>query len=67
MTQSVDSSDKRKKQILRIIEQKGMCSMMNTTKWRELKKVISELPFRPPFVIKEVDEDEHPIMNLIRM
>ena len=58
MTQSVDSSEKRKKQILRIIEQKGMCSMMNTTKWRELKKIISELPFQPPFVIKEVDEDE---------
>ena len=58
MEQSVDSSGKRKKQVIRIIEQRGLCSMMNTTKWRELKKVVSELPFEPPFVIKMVDEEE---------
>lgn len=32
--------------------------MMNNTKWKELKKGISELPFLPPFVIKSVDEEE---------
>lgn len=32
--------------------------MMNNTKWEELKKGISELPFLPPFVIKSVDEEE---------
>ena len=57
MTDSVDSSEKRKKNVLKIIEQKGLCSVMNTTKWKELKKVVSELPFQPPFVIKEVDEE----------
>ena len=41
-----------------IIEQKGMCSVMNTTKWKELKIGISKLPFEPPFVIKTVDEKE---------
>lgn len=31
---------------------------MNTTKWRKVKKIIGELPFQPPFVIKEIDEAE---------
>ena len=58
MTDSSDSSAKRKENIHRIIGQKGLCSAMNTTKWKELKKVVGELPFQPPFVIKEVDEEE---------
>lgn len=33
--------------------------MMNTTKWRELKKLVSELPFHPPFVVKAIDEIEN--------
>lgn len=58
MTQLADGSEKRKKQIRKIIEQRGLCSMMNATKWRELKKVVGELPFQPPFVVKKVDEEE---------
>lgn len=55
---SSDSIEKYKKKINNIVEQKGLCSMMNNTKWKELKKGISELPFLPPFVIKSVDEEE---------
>jgi len=33
---------------------------MNTTKWRELKSGVCNLPFSPPLVIKSVDEDEKP-------
>lgn len=55
---SSDNAEKYKKKINNIVEQKGLCSMMNNTKWKELKKGISELPFLPPFVIKSVDEEE---------
>lgn len=55
---SSNSLEKYKKKINNIVEQKGLCSMMNDTKWKELKKGISELPFLPPFVIKSVDEEE---------
>lgn len=55
---SSNSLEKYKKKISNIVEQKGLCSMMNNTKWKELKKGISELPFPPPFVIKSVDEEE---------
>lgn len=41
-----------------IVEKRGLCSMMNNTKWKELKQGISELPFLPPFVIKDVGEEE---------
>ncbi|MBQ6797486.1 MAG: hypothetical protein IJP10_05660 [Clostridia bacterium] len=54
----VSDIEKHKQKIRMIIQNKGMCSMMNNTKWRELKKEITELPFLPPFVIKSVDEEE---------
>lgn len=47
-----------KEKVLKIVVEKNMYSIMNNTKWRELKQGISELPFQPPFVIKAVDEDE---------
>lgn len=52
--------EKNRKQIMSIIETKGLCSIMNNTKWKELKKGIAELPFCPPYVIKRVDEEELP-------
>ena len=52
---SVSESEKYKQKIKSIVQNKCMCSMMNNTKWRELKKGITELPFLPPFVIKSVD------------
>ena len=51
-------SDKYKAKVLRIIQDKDLYSVMNNTKWKELKNGISELPFLPPFVIKAVDEVE---------
>lgn len=55
---SINDSERYKEKIKTIIQNKGMCSIMNNTKWRELKKGITELPFLPPFVIKSVDEEE---------
>ncbi len=49
---------KLKKKVYRIVEEKGLYSVMNNTKWRELKAGVSELPFEPPFVIKDVDVEE---------
>ena len=54
----VVESEKYKAKVIRIIQDKGLCSIMNNTKWRELKNGVSELPFPPPFVIKAVDEAE---------
>ncbi|MBO4458326.1 MAG: hypothetical protein J5802_11460 [Butyrivibrio sp.] len=51
-------SEEYKAKINKIIQDKGLCSYMNATKWRELKAGVSELPFQPPFVIKSVDEEE---------
>ena len=47
-----------KKKVMSIVQSKGLCSMMNNTKWRELKKGVAALPFQPPFVMKTVDEEE---------
>lgn len=55
---SIYDSERYKCKIKTIIQNKGLCSIMNNTKWRELKKGIAELPFLPPFVIKSVDEEE---------
>ena len=52
---SIYDSERYKCKIKAIIQNKGLCSIMNNTKWRELKKEIAELPFLPPFVIKSVD------------
>ena len=52
---SIYDSERYKCKIKAIIQNKGLCSIMNNTKWRELKKGIAELPFLPPFVIKSVD------------
>lgn len=54
----MDKTEKYKTKIRQIIQEEGLCSVMNNTKWAELKKGISELPFHPPFVIKSVDEQE---------
>ena len=51
-------TEKYKAIIRKLIQEECLCSVMNNTKWRELKKGISELPFLPPFVIKSVDEQE---------
>lgn len=47
-----------REKILQIITKKGLYSIMNNTKWGELKKGISELPFCPPYIMKTVDEEE---------
>ena len=49
-----------REKISQIVADKGLYSIMNSTKWRELKRGVAELPFHPPFVIKFVDEDESP-------
>jgi len=43
---SVSESEKYKQKIKAIVQNKGMCSMMNNTKWRELKKGITEFTLR---------------------
>lgn len=54
----INETEKYKIKVKNIIQNKGYVSIMNNTKWKELKKGVSELPFLPPFVIKAVDEEE---------
>lgn len=50
-----------KKKILKIVEQRQLCSYMNDTKWSELRKaVLEEMPFSPPFTIKWVYDSANP-------
>lgn len=43
------------------VEQRGLCSCMNTTKWCELFTAIrNELPFAPPFAFKYLTQTEQP-------
>lgn len=55
---NTNNFEKYKEKINTIIMQKGLCSMMNHTKWKELKNGVNELPFLPPFIIKSIDEEE---------
>ena len=48
----------RKEKILRIVAEKGLYSIMNNTKWNELKNGVLELQLYPPYVMKCVDEEE---------
>ena len=50
--------EKHKQKLLALIEQRGLCSVMNDTKWRELKQGVAKLPFPPPYVLKSIDEEE---------
>ena len=47
-----------KEKINEIVSKKGMYSVMNNTKWKELKNGVATLPFQPPFVMKCIDEEE---------
>ncbi|KQL38279.1 hypothetical protein AN960_14855 [Bacillus sp. FJAT-25509] len=47
-----------KKKLYKVLEKKQLCSVMNNTKWRQLKEaVLTTLPFVPPLQIKMVLED----------
>ncbi len=47
-----------REKIMSLVEERGLYSVMNNTKWRELKKGVAELPHQPPFLIKPVDMDD---------
>jgi len=48
----------RRKQILEAVSEKNMFSIMNNTKWNELRNAVKDLPFPPPYILKGVLEDE---------
>lgn len=47
-----------REQVLRIVSEKNLFSVMNDTKWNELRNAIEDLPFPPPYIIKGVLEEE---------
>ena len=52
------SWDELKEQVLQIAAQKGLASVMNDTKWIELKKAVATLPFPPPYIVKCITEED---------
>ncbi len=46
--------DKHKHEVKRELTKRGLGSVMNDTKWRELVAVIQRLPFPPPYQRKDV-------------
>lgn len=51
-------SNNVREKVQRIIEQRGLCSYMNTTKWDELIAAVrEEMPFPPPYRMKFVTEE----------
>ncbi|WP_088068135.1 DUF6678 family protein [Gottfriedia luciferensis] len=54
----MDIEKEEKKKLYKALEKKQLCSVMNNTKWRQLKEVVlTTLPFVPPLQIKTVLED----------
>jgi hypothetical protein len=49
--------EKHKAAVRAEVERRGLTSVMNDTKWRELRQAVrAELPFRPPYQRKDVLE-----------
>ncbi len=50
--------DSFKDEVMKIVSEKQLCSVMNNTKWRELLDAVKALPFPPPYQIKCVNVKE---------
>lgn len=48
----------RSRRIRRLLEERGLTSFMNDTKWRELCVAVRALPFPPAYQVKLVDAEE---------
>jgi len=53
----------RKEKVAEIVSRKGLYSCMSNTKWKELQNAIKELPFPPPYILKDVCEEEANVPN----
>jgi hypothetical protein len=47
-----------KERVTEIVSRKGLYSCMNNTKWKELQSAVGKLSFPPPYIIKDVCEEE---------
>lgn len=47
-----------REQMLRIVAQRQLTSMMNDTKWLELQEAVSTLPFPPAYIEKLLTDDD---------
>ena len=48
-----------RRKIAQIVEERGLCSYMNSTKWNELRNaMLHEMPFPPPFIVKFLTEEQ---------
>jgi len=48
------SPEKDRRSVLVAVETRGLVSLMNDTKWRELISLVRTLPFLPAFQIKDI-------------
>jgi len=48
----------KKEKVMNVVSLKGLYSCMNNTKWKELQNAINGLSFPPPYVLKDICEEE---------
>ena len=46
-----------KNEVLKLVTQRGLASVMNDTKWIALKKAVEQLPFPPPYIVKCITDE----------
>lgn len=57
-TQNDNYALRLREKVRKVVEERGLCSIMNDTKWLKLQSSIVKLPFAPPYVEKLVLEDK---------
>ena len=53
----------RKEKVMEIVSRKSLYSCMNNTKWKELQNAVADLPFPPPYILKDVCQEESALPN----
>ncbi|CAA0248823.1 DUF6678 family protein [Tenacibaculum maritimum] len=54
-----------KEKIVKIVQERGLGSYMNTTKWLKLQKAMAKLPFEPAYLEKLITDKEFRYANVV--
>jgi hypothetical protein len=58
-TQNDNHALELKERVRKVVEEKGLSSVMNDTKWLKLQSSIVKLPFAPPYIEKLILENKN--------
>ncbi len=54
-----------RKDVEKIIEQRGLHPLMNDTKWLELQEAVSHLPFPPAYIVKCLTDKDDSVAGIL--